>query len=163
MDFRADLKAAVDFSTSESRQVIKGRLTALSITFGALFLVAGVGYYFAEPMITVHRASVVETLVGQVLQKQKEANTDKKAEEIKYVYFPSTPPERRDRGLDVLDLSPPTGHYTIEAFRDDKDILVIRAFTRPDVLKAGQEVAVLYEHRISKAGEDGQGSWKMKP
>ncbi|MEO5373015.1 MAG: hypothetical protein H7840_01920 [Alphaproteobacteria bacterium] len=136
---------------------------AINITLGSLALVGGGLYPFAHEAMSRNSATIgAEMLVNEVVKRQRAANADKATDKITYVYFPSTEPGR-GVGLSTLGVSSPTGDYTVEAFRDKEAVLVVRAYSKPEAIRKGDVAAVMYEHRIKIAGEDGTGRWVVAP
>ncbi|MFN3075829.1 MAG: hypothetical protein ABT940_02905 [Alphaproteobacteria bacterium] len=136
------------------------RIVALNLTVGTFVLAAaGVHAVGGNVMGGAGPRVAVEALVQQIVRQEKQHMVEKDH----YEYFLASDQDRV-RGFAALSLTPPpAGNYAIEAFSDRDNALVVRAYTLPRAIASGEAAAVLYEHRIRIAGEDGQGRWVVGP
>lgn len=136
------------------------RIVAINVTVGTLALAVAALWPFADHFMTAHNSEVgVVKPLTDVVAKERQFFD----ENHRYVTFSSLEADR-NRGLKELALPPTDFPFTLEAFVDgDAAALVVRGYPVSTAIAREQATAVLYEHRIITAGQDGSGRWAVAP
>ena len=132
-------------------------VTSLNWGLGALAVIAAIGYGIINDMVVFASArSQGESVIASIASAER----DNFALREKYVQFGS------DQGsftkaMSALGLNIRPDKFTVSAYADEGNALVIRAVTTPDMLRGGWYPPMEYVFKIQNAGGAGSGEWIM--
>ena len=129
--------------------------TSLNWVIGTLAIVAAVLFpALHEKVYLGPLRYTVETNVNKIANVEAAQYQTRE----RYVYF-SSEPRKFEAAMKALELPIEAGDFDIQAFPSENDVLVIRAITTLDTMRAGWSPPMKYEYKINRPGETGAGKW----
>lgn len=130
-------------------------VTSLNWGLGALAVIAAIGYGIVVDVLIYGNARADgESVINAIVSAER----DNFALREKYVQFGSDQGSFT-KGMSSLGLNIQPGKFTVSAYADGGNALVIRAVTTPDTLRKGWYPPMEYVFKIQNAGATGSGEW----